>query len=152
MIVTKTIGAIAGIVIGVGAVAKALDRSPPIDILDVQVLTPVVHPGEDLRIRYSIDRKRICNTTSYPVVIDGANVEYKYEPDQRPAFGGVVVEDRVVSRTILGAAVPGNARYRVVLEFRCNWTHNLWPIVVVLPDVPFVIARPTDTAMVSAPE
>lgn len=142
MIATKLVGAIAGIIVGVGAVAKGLDRSPPAVVIEAAPVSPVVQPGGTLLIHYAIDRKRVCETTSIATVYDGANIEYKYEPDSRPAFGPPVVEERVVARVVPPSAVPGPARYRVVLEFRCNWTHNLWPIVEVLPDVPFTIVAP----------
>jgi hypothetical protein len=116
----------------------------PITITEAAVVTPIVSPGGDLLIRITVDRHRICNTTSYVTILDGDGIEYRKEPDERPAFGPPGVETRVVRHMIPGGAIPGPARYRLVLEFRCdfNWTHQIWPVVLILPDLAFEIGDP----------
>lgn len=140
--ITHIGGAIAGLAIGFAAVLPATQRTPPVEILDMEVVNPVVAPGQALLIRFTVDRKQVCETTAYVTIIDGARIEYRVEPDERPAFGPPGIDTRIVRHVIPIGAARGIAAYRLVLDFRCNWTHDIAPVTMVLPDVPFMIGTP----------
>lgn len=142
MSVTQHLGAaVTAVIIGFAAVLPLSQREAPISIDNETILTPVVAPGEALAIQFTVDRHQVCPTTAYVTIFDGGGIEWKIEPDERPAFGPPGVETKIVRYVIPPGATPGPARYRLVLDFRCNWTHYIAPVVLSPPDLPFVIGN-----------
>lgn len=138
-VTTHVVGAVASIAIGFGAVLPATQRTPPVDILDMYAVTRTVEQGRDLLIHVGVHRRELCLTTAYVTLYDGANIEWTIRPDERAAFGDIGTETRIVRHQIPQGATPGQARYRLVLSWRCNWTHDIAPVIRVYPDVPFII-------------
>lgn len=145
MSITQHVGAaVLAIVIGFGAVLPASQRAAPISIDEATVLTPMVMPGDSLAVQFTVDRSKVCPTTAYVTIFDGGGIEWRVEPDERPAFGPAGVETKTVRYVVPPGATPGRGRYRLVLDFRCNWTHYLAPVTLSLPDLPFIIGDPQD--------
>lgn len=135
-------GIAVAVVLGVAAVLPASQRDAPVSIEAAEITTPTVEPGHDLRIRYTVHRDKICRTTSYVTIFDGADVEWRIEPVSRAAIGPLGGEIYVVRHTIPMGATPGHARYRLVLDFICNWTHRIVPVTTIMPDLGFEIGDP----------
>jgi hypothetical protein len=143
MSVTANIsGAIIALTIGFTTVLPATQRTPPVDVLAFEVVTPIVEPGTNLLIRYTVNRHEVCRTTALATITDGSRIEYRVAPDERPAFGPEGEETRIVRYVIPEGAARGLATYRLVLDFRCNWTHDIAPVTMVLPDLGFIIGTP----------
>ena len=104
------------------------------------MLTPVIKPGERFAVGYVVRRSEICPTTAYRIVFDGGKREIAYEPESRPAFGPIIEEMKVIVVPIPKDAIPGPARYRLIMSFECNWWQKLFPKVVIENDLAFTIA------------
>ncbi len=142
MISSHITGAFVGIVVIGGMLGIPLtDRIPPVDV-QMRVLNQEVHPGDMINIENVIMRDRVCDSQAVRVLYDGIGTETRFIPDERAAYGAAGPDYRIVRLKVPDDAVPGTGRYRVTSTFKCNWLHNLWPITVVWPDVPFTI-QPT---------
>lgn len=137
-------GIVGGAFLAAVLLVPATDRIPPIEITVAEVMTPVVQPGGNLVVRFTVDRRQVCPTTATVTIFDGAGYEYRLAPDSRPAFGPQTLETKLLRYQIPTSALPGDARYRLVLDFQCNWTHNIVPVTMILPDLGFEIGEPTD--------
>jgi len=121
----------------------ALDRDAPIVVINSSAVSAEVAPGDELRVLYTISRRRICSTVAYPVIHDGKNIRHVFQPETLLDPGDIGREAFTVRRRVPNGAAEGEARYRVTLAWQCpyNLFHKLWPIVGVLPEVPFMIVE-----------
>lgn len=119
------------------------ERTPPVDILDVQVVTPVVRPGADLRIKYSVYRRANCRSQFQRTYRDYDEVRYALEPVDIWMSPAPLGRDEYVSVVpISPKAAQGQAAFRAITVYVCNPIHNVWPIVQVAAEASFVIAGP----------
>lgn len=123
-----------------------LDRDPPIVVARAAMMTEGVQAGGDLRVSYLVNRRRTCSTIVYPILYDGENIRHVFEPEALPDPGDIGREVFTVRRRVPSGAEPGEARYRVTLQWRCpfNLFHHIWPVTMVLPEVPFTILPATE--------
>lgn len=116
------------------------ERTPPVDVLDATVLTPVVRPGEDLRIKYTVFRRASCRTKFQRTYRDSENARYTLEDIDIWYSPAPLGHDEYVSLVpISSRAQPGAASFRAITVYICNPIHNIWPITQVSAQVPFRI-------------
>lgn len=122
------------------AAGLASDRAPPVIVLSsaIGASAPV---GGDLVQTTRVYRTKVCHTTLERGIIDAAGVRFD-APDLDWSAIGDTGED-VISQLVPidPRAVPGRASLEVVLTYRCNPLHFVWPIVVRRAPRPFEITR-----------
>ncbi len=133
--------------------ASATDRDPP-TLTTVEIATPAVSPGSDLRMRVSPHLLKICEGKvvfrAYDRlgnIINQSETAWAFPLSQvgidktfiRPIR---ISRDAVVSRGRPDGTLEPDARMRIERKFYCNAVQKVlqWPIVEVTPDMPFAIA------------
>lgn len=131
-----TCGALAG-VIGV----MIGDREPPTVIDRTEVLTPIVAPGDNLRIHYEVYRRKSCHIRVERMLLDGENARFMLPATELSGAPGPLERDSYVSVIPIPTEVThGVGRYRAITTYKCNIIHSMfWPITVVGSDVVFEI-------------
>jgi len=115
-------------------------RTPPVDILEESVETPIVTMGEALRVHYIIDRKDVCHVHLEQFLFDSRRGRFSLPDDDYSVAPGNVGRDEFsIVVPIPKGFLPGPATYRAIRSYRCNpiqaWLD--WPIIVTAPDVNF---------------
>ena len=117
----------------------ASDRSPPVKVLSAEAINSPVRAGQDLLVRWDIDRLESCHANVDRMIVDEQRVVYTLEDVDFKAGLGPTGHDYVLTATTVPQqAGIGPAKYRVVVAYRCNPTHAIWPIVRGY-DIPFMI-------------
>lgn len=118
----------------------AQERDEPIQILREEIENLDVHPGEILRVRYEIIRKKNCSVRLEQVLFDAQRTRFILPENEYTAAPGGVGEDTFV----IPVEVPekmgaGRASYRAVRSYICNPLQRFlnWPVIVVAQDVSF---------------
>jgi hypothetical protein len=125
--------------------SQAVDRRTPVSVVNVALLTPRVVAGEPVRVSYEVLRERTCETDVSWSIYDGAQEIHRFGPQHVAAPGLPGHESFVHSWATPANAAPGGGKLRVVLAFECpgNYLQALYPVTLVLPDIPVMIeARP----------
>lgn len=129
---------VTGILIGI-VILFLSDRSPPVTVHGYSLSDASYHVGEPLKIDWNLERDitRDCDCTIYSEVIDSEGNKYSYETQHIPSEllkvrGKSSPGISKVVRQIPYNLSSGIAHYHVVLEYKCNPTHSLWPIRVPL--------------------
>lgn len=108
----------------------ASDRTPPLTVLAIEVLNSPVKAGDDLKVRWIVDRYDQCASTVDRVIVDEQKVVYTLEDiDYRAGMGHVGSDIVITATTVPQQAGAGPAKYRVTVAYRCNPVHRVWPIV-----------------------
>lgn len=140
MLTTHITAAAVAVTVGMGVILPAVDRNYPVEFIERSIVEQEVAPGGQVLVRIALKRTEVCQTTSHFTIFDGAGIEVAYIEDDRPAWGPITdYEERTQARFVPAWATPGPAIYRVVLSFECNWTQNIVPLTMVLPDLHFTI-------------
>ena len=121
--------------------SQALYRRPPVTIHAATSLTQHINAGDPIRVAYDLTRQRTCESDLTWAVYDGAQEIHRFGPVHVEAAGAPGHDSFVHAWATPSDAAPGHARLRVVLAFSCpgNYLQALYPVVVVLPDVPVEI-------------
>jgi hypothetical protein len=121
--------------------AQAVDRQAPVIVHSATLLTDRIRPGEPVRVSYAVTRIRTCATDLTWSVYDGAQEIHSFGPVHVEAAGLPATETYTRAWATPVNAAPGLARLRVVLAFQCpgNYLQAVYPITLVLPDLPFAI-------------
>jgi hypothetical protein len=121
----------------------AADREPPFAVLTVE--PAYAQPGQSITIKAAVRRdvERGCNAEFSRYVFDsgGAGFDLGHAISsaemisrmERDFPGALMVKFQVPAD-----AQPGPALLQTVLDYRCNRTHNLWPIQVTTA-MPFTV-------------
>jgi hypothetical protein len=120
----------------------ASERDVPVKYYSTEIVnTPA--PGSVLRAKSVVWRDKSCDTTIYRLVFDKDGRRH-IVPDLQFAPGVLPVgnDTFVAPVPISPEASPGEATYRAVRRYRCNWLHWIWPVVDGPFDYPFTIAAP----------
>lgn len=139
---------VAILLIGLSAVLGywVQDREAPVEITASKILTPVVKPGEPVKIVYTLTRKKICHVKVEQVLYDHDRVRYSPTVIDYVADPGA----KIMGDDPVGLAIevpkhfaPGTAFHRAVRAYYCNPVHEIlqWPIVLVGPDLEFEVRR-----------
>lgn len=117
-------------------------RDTPTVIVSATAEPDVVRAGEDLQIRYLIDRRESCPSTLERMVVDSAKVRFLLDDIDYKAAPGPLGRDEVVIRVpVSPTAAPGPAVYRAIVAYYCNPVHHFWPVTGTR-EVRFTIAPP----------
>lgn len=117
----------------------AADREVPVVVQSYEVLNTEVLPGEDLRIRYKLLRRRSCDVVVDRFIKDSEDNRHELL-DSRIHAGLPLGEEAPVLRIQVPLeASRGPAIYRTVTTFRCNFTQWLSPIQGGTLDIGFTI-------------
>lgn len=135
-----------GLCIGAGVLGFWLsERTPPIDIYDVDLLTPIVRPGGDLKVRYYVYRRDNCRTKFQRTYRDSEGVRYALEDVDIWLSPSPLGRDEYVSLIpISPRASQGQAKFRAITVYVCNPVHLVWPIVQTPQEVLFKIEGDPD--------
>ena len=139
------------VVVAFGAwiVSMVADRAPPTDT-KVEIITPQVRPGEDLKMRVEPNRHRLCEAKIIFRVYDkdGNIISTAETRDWAMPVGGLGFDKPFIRPVRISSdAVPSlhvnDARMRIERKYRCpfNLVHFVWPITEVTPDMPFTIQQ-----------
>lgn len=127
-----------------------LDYGDPVQYRVMEVRTPVVRQGENLRVFLAFRRLRLCSLDRVRIIIDGSDVWHEVKREHLPASGLVGEEEKLEVHVPIGLDfAPGQAAYRAILAYECplvfgpftvpNLFHQVTPKIVVVPDLPFTI-------------
>ncbi len=121
----------------------ASDRSPPFAVLSVE--PSAASPGEFVTIKAKVrrDTDRACNAEFSRYLFDASGARFDMghaitsaemiSSIERMNPGGLTIKFQVPP-----SAAPGAALLQTVLDYKCNRTHNVWPITVTA-DMPFTV-------------
>lgn len=142
MLLRVLIFGIAGGVAGVLGMWTA-DREPPVRLNDFKVLTPIVSPGGELKIRYDVTRFRYCKVKIERLLVDDADVKYSLDGAFYEAYPGPLGREiYTIPVKIPEKANLGAAEYRTTATYYCNPLHSwFYPIRTVGPVVTFVVGE-----------
>lgn len=116
------------------------DRTAPVIVVDERVETPAVSHGQQLRVRYVIERKKTCQVYLEQMVFDSQRgrfimetQDYLSEPLGRDEFAVVL--------NVPYQMTTGPARYRAARSYFCNPVQRFlnWPITITQPDIGFEV-------------
>jgi hypothetical protein len=132
-----------------------LDRTPPLELYDGQIIPDEVHPGQSVRVRWharfagrdcpgNSQRELVLVTTA-----DGVPANKLY-PERRRARGGIFKAEpnnpfvgtvQTPPLLIPPDMPPGDATYQVTQYYYCNWWQRFlqWPIHKESPLIPFTV-------------
>lgn len=131
-----------GLISGVAGLWAA-DRDVPVAVRKVEVVTPVVAPGGQVKVAYHVERHRSCAVKIERLLFDHDKVRITLEDINYAAPPGPLGQDEYVTAvTIPRTIAQGSARYKVITRYECNVFHRLWPIVVQAADVQFEVRGP----------
>lgn len=120
----------------------AMDRTYPIDILNSTAYPYVVHPGENLSVRYTVNRRKLCNTKVERRIQNGFAANETIMPAIEFALVGKVGMDKFNLEVPLPETIAvGPAAYKSTVCYRCpyNAVQYFWPICRQLPPVHFTV-------------
>lgn len=116
------------------------ERTPPVDVLNSQVLTPIVRPGGDLRVQYEAYRRANCRSRFQRTYRDYDNARYALDDIDIWLSPAPIGRDQYVSVIpISPRAAQGQAGFRAITVYICNPLHHIWPIVQIASELSFVI-------------
>lgn len=116
------------------------DREPPTRFIRTEVLTPVIQPGGELRIRYEVQRLRSCKTHVDRVLFDADRVRRDLDDIDYAAAPGPLGE----STFILSINIPRNfaqgvGTYKTIFSYSCNPIQANYPIIVPAETIQFTV-------------
>jgi hypothetical protein len=125
-----------------------VDRDPPTRVLSYIIDPPQgVGPGQELRIRYFIDRTDLCATHIDRVLLDSINTRFQLsDEDYAVGPGPIGLQNYIVVVRIPTDASSGAARLVSSVSFRCNPLQYIWPIRgdIVTVGIMILPKRPAD--------
>ena len=130
----------------IGALAwlfsQVVDRAPPVTIRSAHLLSADVAAGDPVRVEYDVRRWRTCQTDVSWAIFDGLEEVHRFGPVHIEATGYPGSETLVHAWPTPTNAAPGSGRLRVTLSFECpgNYLQAVYPVVLVLADVGFLIS------------
>ena len=121
-----------------GLALLALDRSPPFESLSYTAMN--ARPGSTAYIDAVVqrDKDRLCDVTFSRFFIDAKGTRWEVTPYTHLTAKGIAKFDEASQNRLRlpipvpALAAPGPATFIVSLDYRCNITHWLTPIDVVL--------------------
>ncbi|MCW6509844.1 hypothetical protein [Lichenifustis flavocetrariae] len=132
----------------IGALAwlfsQVIDRTPPVTIRSARLVNATVAAGDPVRVEYDLRRSRTCQTDVSWAIFDGLQEVHRFGPVQVDAAGNPGADTMVRAWPTPINAAPGPGRLRVTLSFECpgNYLQAVYPVVMVLDDVGFLIDEP----------
>lgn len=106
------------------------ERDPPVRIHSAVVATPEVATGGILEVEYNVHRDRLCDTTFSRTWRDEDAPPNRVVQTWTLTPGGDKLgPDTYISPSRVPDALhPGDITTTVVMSYRCNVIHDIWPI------------------------
>lgn len=128
------VGILLGLFIRLGYVVADGLREPWV-YLGVEVQTPVIKPGDKLRVVYNLDRRRVCRTRIAQFWID-TRTGQAVERGAAPGGYGALGQHKTLVVLSPPPLPPGRYAYRAVMESDCGLAEFTTPV----PDAEFEVA------------
>jgi hypothetical protein len=127
------------------AALVAIDRRPPIapDTLQGRAVPAFVLEAGDLTIKWAAERYKVCPTTVAREIVDSANTVFRLDRVSGPTSATTGWDEWTSTVKVPPAAAWGRARYRSTIQYDCGWTHDLYPLLIHSPEIPFEIVPMT---------
>ena len=121
---------------------QAADRDLPVVIYTAEASSPIVSPGSELRIEYTLLRKRSCEVSSDRFIIDSRKTRHEL-PDLNIKAGLEIGQDHYfVPIDVKPEVAPGPAVYRTITSYVCNPLQRMFPIAAGQRDIGFIVRTP----------
>lgn len=147
MYTTKTLTIVTA-VLGAPVAWQASDRAAPVEDVLVSAVPSEAAPGDSIRIVARGKRLRFCEARIKRTIIDYDGTLWSYPLAVIKNHERADPEEEFSLGLVLPPDLPeGLAEILVTTSFVCNWTHRLFPIVVVVPDIPVTITGVNDDAI-----
>lgn len=118
----------------------AADRELPVRVTDTVLLTPVVAPGQELRIRVYGFRHKSCRSVFQRLYRDGEGARFIHDDvDIRLSTSNLGQDNWVVPLPISVTAKPGRGIFRMLTQYYCNPLHYIFPLIDMQPPMEFKI-------------
>lgn len=125
------------------------DREVPVVVNDMAMLTPVVAPGGELRVKVWGIRKRSCRSVFQRLYRDGQGARFAPDDiDVRLSTTNFGPDEWVVPVPVSVTAAPGNATFRMLTVYYCNPFHYAFPIIDMQPPISFRIEGPPEREVI----
>lgn len=117
------------------------NREVPVRLISSEVMTPVVAPGEQARVRFKIYRSKSCGVHVERMLFDSAGNRFVLPDIDFPSGILPLGEDlstvffTVPSRDMDGTPVKGKALYRHVNFYNCTFMQKFFPLETEARDV-----------------
>lgn len=121
--------------------AEVGNRDVPVRLISSEVMTSLVAPGEQARVRFKIYRSRACGVHMERMLFDAAGNSFvlpdiDFPPGLLPLGEDVfTVFFNVPSRDMDGTPVKGKALYRHVNFYTCTFMQKFFPLETEARDV-----------------
>lgn len=137
------ITAIVGVGLFAGWVGYELsDRSVPTIVYSKVAEPKAVRPGDHIRFIYTALRLRSCATHVDRLLFTADGKRHVIMPLEFVRGTLPIGTDNFTTEiTVPMIASPGEAIYRTVNSYECNWTQSIWPIVDAPRDIVFEIVN-----------
>lgn len=117
----------------------AADRDLPVVVYTAEASSPIVAPGSELRIEYTLLRKRSCEVSSDRFIIDSKKTRHEL-PDLNIRAGLDIGQDHYfVPVDVKPEVAPGPAVYRTITSYICNPLQRVFPISAGQRDISFIV-------------
>lgn len=121
----------------------ALDRTPPFILLSGVSIPAEIKRGSDYRIEWTIRNipGKKCQGTAYRFLRDSSGRMWTFLPS--PASFGLIDDNMSMSETHVSGyqrkmpsdVALGEAKFYFQVQFFCNITQYIWPLIVEYPSV-----------------
>lgn len=120
----------------------ASDREVPVLIYTAEASSPIVSPGSELRIEYTLLRRRSCEVSSDRFIIDSRKTRHEL-PDLNIKAGLDIGQDHYfVPVEVKPEVATGPAVYRTITSYVCNPMQRIFPIRAGQRDITFIVRAP----------
>ena len=131
--VLGTIGAVLG--------TWASDRTPPGQVVEVQLPKHPTPPGGQLRITYVVQRYRSCEMHIDRIMWDSTGARFPLvDLDFGSAPGPLGQSKYAFFLNIPATFAQGDGHYQAITAYICNPLQRIWPIIVKGEPVTFKVA------------
>lgn len=120
------------------------DRDPPASLVDVEIITPVVHENGVVKVIYKLDRSRYCRVRVEQVLYDSENIRFPASDLDfaiDPGRQKLGVDKIGMAVQLPSWFAKGPAIHRAVRAYYCNPLQKFldWPVLLIGPNTEFVV-------------
>jgi len=109
--------------------------SEPFVVSRTEVLTPVVHAGQSVKVTFSVERRRLCLATIAEFWIDRSTGAVVHRSRVPGGYAPLGAGTSTVNLAVPPGIGPGRYAYRSIMESDCGLTAFAYPV----PDAAFEI-------------
>lgn len=125
----------------------AMDRNSPYEVLKSEILPPSPAPGDTAIAKFKVKVHKQCKASPdknvKQFIIDATGRLFSFDPvpslysTETNLGSGEVTREIHIPKDV----TPGPAHYRVSGQFACNPIQELWPVRIIVPDIPFEVVQ-----------